>query len=174
MGKKAYLECGKILTAHGVHGAMQVASLCDTPAVLCSLPCVYMLKNGQYTPYPVSVATPHKNGGLMTLVGIENREEALALRGVMLYAKREDIPLGEGAVLVADMLGLTVYDAESGRVYGVLDDLQPAPASDLYDIVTPGGRHVLFPAVPAFLDRVDTESGIYIRPIPGFFDEENG
>ena len=70
------------------------------------------------------------------------------------------------------MLGLPVLDEESGRLYGKLIDVQPSPAADLYEIRTPGGQSVLLPAVPAFLDRIDIETGIYIRPIPGFFDEE--
>ena len=45
---------------------------------------------------------------------------------------------------------------------------------DVVLIRTPGGKLVLLPAVPAFLDRIDIDTGIYIRPIPGFFDEEDG
>ena len=78
----------------------------------------------------------------------------------------------EGGALIADMIGLPVLDADSGRLYGHLADVQPSPAADLYELRTPGGKAVLLPAVPAFLDRIDIEAGIYIRPIPGFFDEE--
>ena len=70
------------------------------------------------------------------------------------------------------MIDQPVLDADSGRPYGILTDVQPSPAADLYEIKTPAGKTVLLPAVPAFLDRIDIEAGIYIRPIPGFFDEE--
>ena len=175
MAKRQYLECGKILTAHGVYGALRVESLCDTPEVLCSLPTVYIpRKDGTLAPYAVESATPHKGGALMTLLGLDSREDALLLRGKMLYAARKDIPIAEGSFLIADMIGLPVFDADSGRVYGKLQEITPSPASDLYDILTPNGKHVLLPAVPAFLDRIDIDTGIYIRPIPGFFeDEEN-
>ena len=111
---------------------------------------------------------------ILTLEGYADREAALALRGRLLYAKREDIPVPEGGALIADMIDLPVLDADSGRRYGVLADVQPSPASDLYEIRTPSGKIVLLPAVPAFLDRIDIDTGIYIRPIPGFFDEEEG
>ena len=127
------------------------------------------------------VATAHGVCGVLqvecwcdapTLEGIESREAAVALRGQVLYAARADIPVPEGGALIADMIGLSVMDADTGRVYGVLHDVTPAPAADLYDIKTPSGAHVLLPAVPAFLDRIDLDNGIYIRPIPGFFEEE--
>ena len=173
MAKRQYLECGKILTAHGVLGALRVESLCDTPEVLCSLPTVFISrKDGTLAPYPVVNATPHKGGALMTLSGIDNREAALLLRGKMLFAARADIPIAEGSFLIADMIGLPVIDADSGRVYGKLREVTPSPASDLYDIVTPSGRHVLLPAVPAFLDHIDIDTGVYIRPIEGFFEDE--
>ncbi|MBQ8173849.1 MAG: 16S rRNA processing protein RimM [Clostridia bacterium] len=176
MAKRQYLECGKILTAHGVHGALRVESLCDTPEVLCSLPTVYISrKDGTLAPYAVTEATPHKGGALLTLAGLQSREDALLLRGKMLFAARADIPIEEGSFLIADMIGLPVIDADSGRVYGKLSNVTPSPASDLYDVLTPDGQHVLLPAVPAFLDRIDIDAGIYIRPISGFFeDEEDG
>ena len=171
--RKEYLECGKITTAHGIHGAVRVQSLCDSAAVLCSFTTVYMAeKTGSYTPYRVLSAAAQGDGALLTLEGCDDRNAALLLRGRMLYAKREDIPIPPGGALIADMLDLPVIDADSGRVYGRLQDVQPSPAADLYEIRTPGGQTVLLPAVPAFLDRIDIDTGIYIRPIAGFFEEE--
>jgi 16S rRNA processing protein RimM len=171
--KKSYLECGKITTAHGVRGAVRVQSLCDSATVLAGLSTVYLQeKGGVYTPYRVLSASAAGEAAIMALEGYSDRDAALALRGKMLYARREDIPVPAGGALIADMLGLPVLDADSGHLYGHLADVQPSPASDLYEIRTPGGKTVLLPAVPAFLDRIDIDAGIYIRPIPGFFDEE--
>ena len=170
MAKKEYLPCGNILTAHGIRGTLRVASRCDSPAVLASLPRVYLEEGGAYLPREVAGASLQKGAVLLTLTGIADRNTALSLRGRTLYAARADIPVKEGGALIADMLGLPVWDADSGRRYGTLADVQPAPASDLYDILTPDGAHVLLPAVPAFVCRIDVESGVYIRPIPGFFD----
>jgi 16S rRNA processing protein RimM len=172
MPKKEYLECAKVATAHGIGGVLQVECYCDSPEVLAALPAVYVREaNGSYSPRRVLRAVRYKSQALLTLEGIESREEALALRGTLFYASRADIPIPEGGALIADMLGLSVIDADTGRVYGILHDVTPSPAADLYDIKTPEGAHVLLPAVPAFLDRIDIDSGIYIRPIPGFFEE---
>ena len=173
MAKKHYLECGRVQTAHGVHGTLRVESLCDSPEILCALKTVYLpVRGGEFSPRRVLSAAPHKGGALMTLEGVDNREDAMLLHGKMLFAARADIPIPDGAALIADMIDLPVLDADTGKRYGVLVDVQPSPAADLYDVLTDSGKHVLLPAVPAFLDRIDVESGVYIRPIPGFFDEE--
>jgi 16S rRNA processing protein RimM len=173
MAKKQYLECGRVQTAHGVHGTLRVESLCDSPEILCALKTVYLpVRGGEFSPRRVHSAAPHKGGALMTLEGVDNREDAMLLHGKMLFAARADIPIPDEAALIADMIDLPVLDADTGKRYGVLVDVQPSPAADLYDVLTDSGKHVLLPAVPAFLDRIDVESGVYIRPIPGFFDEE--
>lgn len=174
MAKKPYLECGQIVNTHGVRGAVRVISYCDTPEVLASLDTVYRRVGDAYKPFRVLDAGLHKQFVLMTLEGVADMDAAIRLKGVTLYAAREDIPTEEGTVFVADLLGLTVYDADTGRVYGTLRDLQSAPASDIYEIETPDGETVLFPAVPEFLDRADPDEGIFIRPIPGFFADEEG
>ena len=106
----------------------------------------------------------------MRPAGYSGNAETISLAS-FLHAAR-DIPIPPGGALIADMLDLPVIDADSGRVYGRLQDVQPSPAADLYEIRTPGGQTVLLPAVPAFLDRIDIDTGIYIRPIAGFFEEE--
>lgn len=174
MAKKPYLECGKIVNTHGVRGTVRVLSYCDSPAVLASLPVVYLeRREGGYRPLRVLKASLHKQFVLMDLEGVADMDAAIRLKEHLLFAAREDIPMAENSVLIADLLGLAVYDADSGRLYGHLTDVQSAPASDLYDIETPSGRHVLFPAVPSFLDRADPDDAIFIRPIPGFFEEED-
>lgn len=170
MAKKDFLECGQIANTHGVRGTVRVISYCDSPEVLASLPTVYTEKDGVYTPYRVLGATLHKQFVLLDLEGVD-MDAAIRLKARTIYAARTDIPVPEGAVLIADILGLPVYDANSGRLYGELIEVSDSPASSLYSIRTPDGQTVLFPAVPEFLDRADPDEGVFIRPIPGFFDE---
>ena len=109
---------------------------------------------------------------LLHLEGIDTIEAAIALKETPIYALREDIPLKKGSYFLADIIGLPVIDADTGRLYGHLAEVNPMPASDMYTIKTPDGQEVLFPAVKEFLVKVDTEKGIYIRPIKGFFADE--
>ena len=107
----------------------------------------------------------------MTLEGIDTREAAQGLKNTVIFAKREDIPIPKGRVLIADMIGLDVIDADTGRIYGTLTEVSDGVRHQIYTIKTDKGE-VLFPAVKEFLEEIDTERGVFIRPIPGFFEDE--
>jgi len=88
------------------------------------------------------------------------------LRGRVLYAKREDLPIPEGVLLVAELIGLPVYHADSGEQLGTLADVIHPGASDIYVINTPRGE-AMVPVVPEFVIEVSMEKGIALRPIEG-------
>ena len=169
--KKKYLECGKICSAHGVRGVLKVEPWCDSPAILVKMKKVYFEKNGTFVEQEVLGASAAAGMVLMTLAQIETREAAQALKNTVIYADREDIPVPKGRVLIADMIGLDVIDADTGRVYGTLTDVTDGVKSQIYTIKTAKGD-VLFPAVKEFLEEIDTERGVFIHVIPGFFEDE--
>ena len=168
--KKEYLECGKICSAHGVRGALKVEPWCDSPSVLAKLKKVYFEEKGAYVERAVLTSSVSAQFVLMTIEGIDSRESAQASKNTVIYAKREDIPIPKGRVLIADMIGLDVIDADTGRVYGTLTDVTDGVASQIYTVKTEKGD-VLFPAVKEFLKEIDTEKGVFIHVIPGFFEE---
>ena len=166
--KKEYIECGKISSAHGVKGLVKVESWCDSPKVLASRERVYILKGGEYCECKVETASVYEYGAIMN-IGIPSREEAQAMKGTVLYLKRSDIPLAPGAVLIADMIDLPVIDVDTGHVYGTLSEVTEAARGKLYSVKTEKGE-VLIPDHPEFVKKIDTDAGIFIKPIPGFFD----
>lgn len=171
--KKEYIECGVVRTAHGVRGLLKIESWCDTPKVLAGQKRVFIAEGeGKFKELSVLSASVMGDSVLMGLSGIESREDAFAYRGVTLYLHRDDIPLKRGAVLLADIIGLPVIDLDSGKVYGTVKDITEAPASRLYVIETESGE-VLLPGVKEFVKKIDTESGVYITPIPGFFGDDD-
>ena len=167
--KNKYLECGKIINTHGVRGRVKIASYCDSIDELSALTRVFIEKNGGYEERSLSACAPCRGGITAALGGCDTLEDAERLRNVTLYADRDDFELGEDRVFIADLLGLDVVDADSGRLYGRLVDVSHPGASDIYDILTPEGEHVLLPAVPEFVVDADPDSNIKIRPIEGFF-----
>jgi ribosomal 30S subunit maturation factor RimM len=58
---------------------------------------------------------------------------------------------------------------DTGKVYGYISDVDDGVASRLFTVKTESGS-VLIPDVPEFIKEVDTGKGVFIRPIPGFFD----
>lgn len=164
-----YLECGKIINIHGLDGTVKLESWCDTPDVLASLPCIYFAENGAYRRCTIMRASVQKRFVLAHLERTDTPEDAEKLRGLTVYAARNDLPVPEGAHFIADLIGLPVIDADTGREYGVLTDVFNAGASDIYCIATPDGERMM-PAVPEFVISVDIESAIRVRPIEGMFD----
>ena len=107
-----------------------------------------------------------------SLEGVESVEEARRLVNRVLYAARSDIRLPKGRYFVQDIVGCTVADAQTGAEYGVVTNVTRPANCDIYEIKTPSGETVLFPAVPEFLGEVDVENErITVRPIEGMFTE---
>jgi len=165
-----YLEAGRICTAHGVKGALKIEHYCDSAAVLAKQRKIYFYERGQYVECRVVSASASGQFVIMTVEGIESREAAIAKRGAIIYLAREDIPVSRGAMLIADMIGLPVYHAESGERLGELADISDVAGRRIYT-VKHGGREVLLPDVPEFIKEISEERGMLVLPIPGFFDE---
>ena len=171
MKKSPYIECGKIINTHGVRGAIKLESWCNTPEDLAKLKKIYLLDGGEYLANKVKKASVFKQFVIMELDGLTDIDEALPLKNKTVYAARKDFKLREGEFFICDLIGLDVIDADSGKVYGKLKETINRGASDIYVVDTPTGERMM-PAVPEFVDRVDIESGIYVRVISGMLEDE--
>lgn len=167
--KKEYLECGKIINTHGIAGAVKIDPWCDSPEVLASLGQVFIKRGESYEKVKVLRASVFKRFVIATLEGVNGIDGAQALRDTVLYAAREDIPLGDGDFFISDLVGLEVKDADDGKVYGKLCGVINNGASDIYEIETPDGIKMM-PAVPEFVVSVDPDKEILVSPIEGMFD----
>ena len=170
--KKEFLECGKILSAHGVRGLMKIESWCDSPRVLATQKRVFFAeKDGGYKEAKVLSGQVCGPLVLMGLEGICDREYAQGLKNTVLYLKREDIPLKAGCYFLADIIGLTAFDFNTGKVLGIISDITDAPRGRLYVIKTESGKDVLIPDIPQFVKEIDIDKGVFLTPIPGFFED---
>ncbi len=95
---------------------------------------------------------------LVAFSGVSTREEADALRGVVLQAPPLEV---EGAMWVHEMVGSELFDT-SGAVVGTVEAVEANPASDL--LVLADGR-----VIP--LTFVSSESGrLVVDGPPGLLD----
>lgn len=164
-----YPECGRIINTHGCRGGVKIEPWCDSPAVFAALPAVYFKKGDRMQPVRVCRAAVLGNRFVSAeLEGVTTMEAADALRGSILYAKRADLKIEEGALLIAEMIGLPVIDEKSGKRLGTLTDVIHPGATDIYVIATDKGE-AMVPAVAEFVREVDIEKGIVIAPIEGMF-----
>lgn len=169
--KKRFLEAARITKTVGLRGEMRAQLLCDDCQILTDFDLVL---GKEHLSVKVTSAVPLKNDMCkIRLEGVESAEQAQKLVGKVLYLDREDAELPQDTWFIADIIGLPVYDAESGRLYGkVTEILQNGPA-DVYCLKTEEGRELLFPAIPEVLKKVDVDGErIEIVPLKGLFDDE--
>ena len=168
--KKTYLEGGKICTSHGIKGLVKVEHFCDSPKVLASAKKIFLReRDGSFTERKVNGASVAGQFVLMDINGINSREEAIAYRGRLIYLHRDDIPMTDGAMLIADMVGLPVYHSESGESLGEISDVSDVAGRRIYT-VRYRDKDVLIPDVPEFIKEINEERGMAVLPIPGLFD----
>lgn len=168
--KRRYLETGKIVTTHGVRGEVKVMPWCDSPDFLTALNTLY-LDEGRRS-IEVERARVQKNMVLLKFRGIDTMEDAIAIRGQVLYLDREDIELEEDACFVQDLLGVQVTDADTGREYGRITQVFETGANDVYELTDDVGIKRLIPAIDEVLIESDLDaSRMKIRPLKGLFDD---
>ncbi len=167
--KQHYLLCGKVINTHGVRGALKVDHYCDSSDVFAAIKTLYFKKGEEYLPYTVRRTVRFGRMMLLELEGIDSLDAAFNFKNRELFARREEIPIAENAVFLSDLIGLPVTDADTGRVYGTVADIQESPAANLFVVRTEDGHEVLLPDVPAFIREADEEKGLLITPIEGFF-----
>ncbi|MBO5009778.1 MAG: 16S rRNA processing protein RimM [Clostridia bacterium] len=168
--KKEYLLGGRICTSHGVAGGLKLEHYCDSEKVLAKQKRIFFKnRDGSFSEKRVKNASVFGKFVLMTIEGIDTREDAIALRGKEIYLHRDDIPLTGGAMLIADMIGLRVFHAESGEPLGEISDVSDVAGRRIYTIRYEG-VDVMLPDVAEFIKEI-SEEGMRVLPIPGFFDK---
>lgn len=154
-----YLEVGKITNTHGIMGEVRVQPWADSPEFLCQFKTLYV--DQAHWPIKVERARVHKNMVILKLEGVTDVPSALSMRNAILYIDRKDAALPEGSFFLADLMGLEVQDAQSGKVLGKIADIMNLPANNVY-VVRGGEREILIPAVPQFIAETNVEGG-YLR-----------
>jgi 16S rRNA processing protein RimM len=164
-----YIECGKIINTHGCRGGIKAESWCNTEDDLASLKRLFIKNNSEYEEYKIKKASIFKQFVIFEFKGLEDMDQAMLLKNKTLYARRDDFKLSDGEYFLADMIGLSVIDADSGVVYGKLTQIINRGASDIYVVATERGERMI-PAVDEFIISVDIKNGVFIRPIEGMLD----
>ena len=172
-----YIEAGRITSAHSFRGEVKIQSWCDTPEFLMKFKIFYLdEKGGSFL--TVDKMRPANNLLVASFNEIDSEETAFKFKNKIIYIKKQDAELDEGTFFISDMIGLPVFDFETGEKYGVLCDVFSNGASDIYvvrtDIVEVVNKknkikEVLIPNVPAFVKKVSLDEGVFVTPIEGMF-----
>lgn len=179
-----FIECGKIINTHGCRGEVKAEPWTDSPRDIIDLGRVFIGDGEDKREVKITRGAVMQGRFLLLgLEGVADMDAADALRNTVLYAAREDFHLADGQYFLSDAIGLPVLDAREGRegvTLGVVEDILPNAASQIYTVKTPNGAEVLVPAVPAFITEVIPGECVRMTPIDGMFenndapDKENG
>ncbi len=172
-----FIECGRIINTHGCRGEVKAEPWMDAPHDLIDLGRVFIGEGEDKQEVKITRGAVMQGRFLLLgLAGVSTMDDADRLRGTVLYAAREDFHLEDGQYFLSDVLGLTVLDARTGRegnTLGVVEDILPGAASQIYSVKTPQGTEVLVPAVPAFITEVKVGEYVRMTPIDGMFEDSD-
>lgn len=166
-----YLILGKILRPHGVRGELRVKIMTDYPERLVNgeVDTVFLgsgVDDANAVAYDLTKARFHKSFVLLTLSGINNRDEAELLRNQFVMINIDNaIPLDEDEYYVYEVIGLTVQTAD-GEELGVLQSVMETGANDVYVVSGRAYGKLLLPAHEETIDHIDFEAGIITMTLP--------
>ncbi len=169
---KKYLETGKIVGTHGIKGMVRVQAWSDNGEFLKNFKTFYLDSLGENS-LKVTSVTPHGNVVLVGFKDVDTIEKAEALRNKVIYIDRNDVKLPKGRYFISDLIGCSVFDADTNELLGKLCDVSQTGANDVWHIKK-DDKEYLVPAIDDVIVSVDINNEkAVIRPLKGIFDDEN-
>lgn len=165
-GKLAHM--GFVGKPHGIKGELSIKWFGDfTPRP----GTIILLEKEDLRPHKVLSARSHKDNLLIFLEGVADRSSAELLTGSRVLLDRAQLPpLAEDEFYLDDLLGCQVY-LEDGDLAGRLDHLEFPADQEIWSIMQPDGKELLFPAREEFIRDIDLDNKkIIIAPPPGLLD----
>ena len=156
---------GAIAGSYGVRGEVRLKSYCAIPEDI-----------EDYSPltdeagnerYPLVLTRPIKSGFAARLGGVETKEQADALKGLRLFAQRDQLPsLPDNEFYQTDLIGLEVYDT-GGTFLGRVKSVQNHGAADLLELQGSGLKStVLLPFTREAVPTIDLDKGRIVADPP--------
>ncbi len=171
-----FVEIGKIVAAHGIKGEVRVYPNSDFPERFERRGNRWLLRPDRAEPEAIELLSGYYQSGkdmyVVRLEGVNDRNAAEAICNSLLLVTVADRPkLAEGEFMVADLLGLPVYEQATQVLVGMVTNMTTA-GHDLLEIAVEGKPHpILIPFVAAIVPVVDVVNRrIEITPPPGLLE----
>jgi len=161
------LVVGEIVRPHGVRGEVVVDIRTDEPGERFTPGAVLATEPGGPGPLVLEYARPHLGRLIVAFEGVEDRDDAEALRRVLLYVDSSAIPAPEDPDEFHDhqLVGLTAV-GPAGEKIGEVTRIDHGPAHDMLILRRPDGRTALVPFVSAMVPEVDLAGGRLVMTLP--------
>jgi 16S rRNA processing protein RimM len=152
----ALIQLGFVGAPFGVRGWIKLRSHTDPPERLLEHRKLHIGQGKVWQSYRIEASG--RSGGSLTvkLAGIEDRDQAQALRGLQVCVPRSELPQRDDRDFYrADLIGCEVVNLD-GTSLGNVQHFIESPAQVL--MVVRGTREFWIPAVPQHLRRVDLQA----------------
>ena len=152
----ALIQLGFVGAPFGVRGWVKLRSHTDPPERLLEHRTLMLGRGSVWQSYRIEASG--RSGGALTvkLSGVEDRDQAQALRGAEIRVPRSELPpRNDRDFYRADLIGCEVVNLE-GTGLGRVQNFMETPAQVL--MVVRGAKDILIPAVPQYLRQVDLQS----------------
>ncbi|HEY2635238.1 MAG TPA: ribosome maturation factor RimM [Steroidobacteraceae bacterium] len=152
----ALIQLGFVGAPFGVRGWIKLRSHTDPPERLLEHRQLHIGQGTAWQSYRIEASG--RSGGALTvkLAGIEDRDQAQALRGAQVCVPRSELPQRDDRDFYrADLIGCEVVNLD-GASLGNVQHFIESPAQVL--MVVRGTREFWIPAVPQHLRRVDLQA----------------
>lgn len=162
----------EVIKPHGLRGEVCIDSFADSPFLYGEVPSVFLNKDeGRPRRFRVLSFRKHKGRVLLTLEGVEGRDQADKLRGYKVSVREKDLPdNGKDSLYLYEIEGMRVL-LENGEYVGTVSNFLLGSGQETWVIKTDGGQEILFPAEKDFIVSVDVEKReVIIAPPEGLFD----
>lgn len=149
---------GVIGAPQGIRGEVRVKPYTEDPTALADYGVLHDAKGERYE---VLSARPNGNVVVLRLMGVNDRNQAEAMRGIELYVDRGSLPddeLEEDEFFHADLEGLEAFDAD-GKSWGIITAIFDFGGGDLLELRGANGKSVVIPFSLAAVPEIDIEAG---------------
>ena len=165
--KNDLFRIGVITTTHGLRGEMKVFPTTQDPKRFTGLKGkdIFLQAGRELIPVRLHSVRFFQKYVIISFEGKDSIEDVQGFLKKELYVTRENaIPLEENEYYIADLIGLTVEEAD-GTVLGTLTDVLQTGANDVY-VVDQGGSELLLPAIHSCILSVDLDEGRMTVSVP--------
>lgn len=168
-----YISVGKIINFHGIHGEARVGYSKNQQDFFLSLTSVYVKNNNEYMPLDIVSVRQNKNFLIVKFKGIDSINDIIPYKGDLLFVEESVIreTLDEDEFLIDELVGLNVFDVDTGKNLGFVVGVSNNGASDLISVKTNTKNVSLIPFVKAIVPVVDIQNKkILINNIEGLLE----
>ena len=155
------LVIGKVASPYGVRGWMHIYSFTDPITNILEYQPWLIGQENRWQEYTLEAGKTHGKGIVVKLPAVDDRDQALKFRGLLIATHKEKLPLlNDDEYYWVELVGLKVVTLENIEL-GKVDHILETGANDV--LVIKGLKEYLIPYVKEeFIKEIDIKKGVII------------